>query len=130
MKLAAASVYTTDIFGKIDPPPGSQFATGPNALGTLFSNAILIFLIIAGLIALIYLLWGALDWITSGGDKEKLVKARNKITNAIIGLIIIFAGIVIFNVLVGIVLGGRIIQSTGTGFQFTLPTVCGGPSGK
>lgn len=130
MKLAATSVNTKDIFGTVNPPPGSDFAKSPNALGTLFSNAILVFIVIAELIALIYLLWGALDWITSGGDKEKLLKARKKIQNAIIGLLIIFAALVIFNVLVGIVLGGRIIQSTGNGFQFTLPTVDGSPSSK
>ncbi len=127
MKLAA--VNTKDIFGTVAPPPGSQFATGPNALGILFSNAIMIFILVAGLIALIYLLWGALDWIVSGGDKEKLLKARKKIQNAIIGLLVIFAALVIFNVLVGMVLGGKIIQSTGNGFQFTLPTV-GGPNSK
>ena len=119
----AANVDTKDIFGTVKPPPGSDFAAGPNALGNLFGNAILIFIIVAGLVALIYLLWGALDWIVSGGDKEKLLKARKKIQNAIIGLLIIFAGLVIFNVLVGTVLGGKIIQNNGNGFQFTLPTV-------
>lgn len=128
--ILSQKIDTKDIFGTVDPPPGSQFAVGPNPLGTLIGNGILIFLVVAGIIALIYLLWGALDWITSAGDKEKLLKARQKIQNAIIGLIVIFAALVIFNVVMGIVLGGRIIQTTGTGFQFQLPTVDGGPGGK
>ena len=35
-----------------------------------------------------YLIWGAIDWITSGGDKAKYESARNKITYALIGLAI------------------------------------------
>ena len=49
------------------------------------------FFIIAGLIAIIYLLLGALGWITSGGNKESVDKAREKIQAAIVGLIVIFA---------------------------------------
>ena len=120
MKLAA--VDTKKIFGTIDPPPGSEFAKGSNPLGVLLGTGISLFLLVAGIVALIYLLWGAFDWITSAGDKEKLLKARHKIQNALIGLIVIFAALVIFNVVVGIVLGGRIIQPTPGGFQFNLPS--------
>ena len=49
------------------------------------------FFIIAGLIAILYLLLGALGWITSGGNKESVDKAREKIQAAIVGLILIFA---------------------------------------
>ena len=122
MKLAASTINTSDIFGTVAPPPGSSFATGPNALGILLGNAIMIFVIIAALVALIYLLWGGLDWITSGGEKEKLVKARQKIRNALVGLIVIFGALIIFNVVINTILGGKILQKTDTGFQFTLPS--------
>lgn len=49
------------------------------------------FFILAGLIALIYLLLGALAWITSGGNKESVDKAREKIQAAVVGMILIFA---------------------------------------
>ncbi len=49
------------------------------------------FFIISGLIALFYLLLGALAWITSGGNKESVDKAREKIQAALVGLIILFA---------------------------------------
>lgn len=48
------------------------------------------FFILSGLVALLYLLLGALAWITSGGNKESVDKAREKIQAAIIGLILIF----------------------------------------
>lgn len=48
------------------------------------------FFIIAGLIALLYLLLGAMAWITSGGNKESVEKAREKIQAALVGMILVF----------------------------------------
>ncbi len=59
--------------------------------GDVLTFIIRIFFIIAGLIAMLYLLLGAFSWITSGGNKEAVDKARDKIMNAVIGVILIFA---------------------------------------
>lgn len=56
------------------------------------------FFIVAGLVALLYLLLGALAWITSGGNKESVDKAREKIQAALIGVILIFAVLAIVGV--------------------------------
>jgi hypothetical protein len=45
----------------------------------------------AGIVAFIFLLWGGLQWILAGGDKEGTEKARKKITSALIGLAIVFS---------------------------------------
>ncbi len=60
-------------------------------LSLLLTFLIRVFFAIAGLAALLYLLLGALAWITSGGSKEGVDKARDKIEAAIIGLIVIVA---------------------------------------
>lgn len=72
--------------------------SGPNGLGfeipslsILLTFLIRFFFVLAGLSALLYLLWGSLDWIMSGGEKEKVQKAREKIMNALIGVIVIVA---------------------------------------
>jgi hypothetical protein len=58
----------------------------------LMINALLNFVVvIAALLVFVYLLWGGIEWITSGGDKGKTESARNKITAAIIGLIVLAA---------------------------------------
>lgn len=57
------------------------------------------FFIISGLVALIFLLLGALGWITSGGNKESVDKAREKIQAAVIGLVLIFVVLAIVIVL-------------------------------
>lgn len=60
-------------------------------MGTLISGLLNFVIIIAALLVFIYLLWGGIEWITSGGDKGKTESARNKITSAIIGLIVLAA---------------------------------------
>ena len=48
-------------------------------------------LIIAGVACVVFLIFGGIRWITSGGDKGQLESARGMETSAIIGLIIIFS---------------------------------------
>jgi len=54
---------------------------------------------IIGLLTVIAAIWffiqitlAGLAWITAGGDKNKLTEARDKISNAFIGLVIVVAG--------------------------------------
>jgi hypothetical protein len=44
-----------------------------------------------GIITFFMLLIGAVEYITSGGDKEAVEKARKKITSALIGLALLFS---------------------------------------
>lgn len=60
-------------------------------LGVLIGAALAFALIIAAILAFIFLILGGLQWITSGGDKAQLEAARGKITNAIVGLIVVAA---------------------------------------
>lgn len=60
-------------------------------LGTLISSLVGTLLVIASLLAFFYLILGGIQWITSGGDKTGMEAARNKITHAIVGLVIVGA---------------------------------------
>lgn len=60
-------------------------------IGELIKAAVGTLLILAALLAFIYLILGGIQWITSGGDKTGMEAARNKITHAIVGLIIVGA---------------------------------------
>jgi hypothetical protein len=60
-------------------------------LGMLISAVVGTLLIIAALLAFFYLILGGIQWITSGGDKAGMEAARNKITHAIVGLVIVGA---------------------------------------
>ena len=70
----------------IDLPKG--FFLDP---GNLLNTVLRIVLIIGVLLVFFFLIQGGLEWITSAGDKGNVEKARNKITNAIIGLVILVA---------------------------------------
>lgn len=61
------------------------------SLADVLGFVIKTFFIIAGLAALLFLILGAFTWITSGGDKEKVSKAQEKIQAAVVGLIILVA---------------------------------------
>lgn len=50
---------------------------------------------VGGLAALLFLVWGALDWILAGGDEGKVSAARQKMTGAVIGLAILAASVAI-----------------------------------
>ena len=84
IKEALAVVETLDLAGT---QPGGVKTTV--STGALIGSAIQIVFIAAGLAVLIFIVWAAFDWITSGGDKEKVAGARRKITNAIIGLVLL-----------------------------------------
>src|SRR3990170_3247205 len=80
----------------------------PPTLATILTFMIRAFFIIAGLAALLYLLLGALAWVTSGGNKENVDKARDKITAAVVGLILIVAVLAIIVTLEQVVFGNRL----------------------
>ncbi len=111
------------LFGTVDPPAGMDFGKDDPVQGfaNLVGFLINMFLVIAGMFLLLYLLWGAYDWITSGGEKEKIVKAQNKITNALIGIVLVFAVLVVFQLVAGNILG--LIKPTDQGWQFNIPTL-------
>lgn len=60
-------------------------------LGKLISTGISVAIILAGILVFVFLVWGGLEWIMSGGDKGKVEAARNRIVNALVGLAIIAA---------------------------------------
>ena len=65
--------------------------------GLWFGNILGVVMVLGAIACLGLIIWGAILWITSGGDKNKVEEARNKISTAIIGLIILATTIAIFN---------------------------------
>lgn len=118
MKLAA---NVDKIFGKISPPPGAPQLYGDpvDGLGRLIIVAIQLALIVSAVFSLLYLLWGGLDWIGAGDNKEALQKAQTRIKNAFVGIIMVVVALSIFVLLTGNIL--NIIDINGGGFRFQIP---------
>lgn len=53
-------------------------------------------------IALVYVLYGGFMFLTSNGNSEKVVKGKNMLLNAVIGLVICIASSLIVNVVLSI----------------------------
>lgn len=79
---AFAAITSTEI------NPGTGFA---GDIGKLMNAVLRFVMVIAIFLVFFYLIWGGIQWITSGGDKGKTEEARNKITAAVIGLIVLAA---------------------------------------
>lgn len=111
------------IFGKISPPPGcGVLCSDPiTGLGKFFGVLLNIILVVFGILLITYMIWGAMDWITSEGDKDAKQKANAKITNAIMGLMIFVITLTIFGLISGNVLG--IIKKTPAGWELNIPLV-------
>jgi hypothetical protein len=67
--------------------------------GGFLSLILTLVLTVAGLLLLFYLIWGAINWMSAGGDNSKVSKARDQITQAIIGLVVLLSTLAIFNLL-------------------------------
>jgi len=89
------------------------------SLGDLLTFAIRAFFVIAGLAGLFYLLLGALGWVTSGGDKDAVTAAREKIQAAVLGMILIVAVLAIIWTLEQVIFNRRICFGLSCGL--TLP---------
>lgn len=72
-----------------------------DSIGKLISFVLRVVLAIGALLVFGYLVMGGIEYITSGGEKGKTESARNKITAAIVGLIILAASWAILNVALG-----------------------------
>ena len=82
----------------INIAPGGQFNNLNNiTIGSVISAIIIMVLVIAAIVFFFMLVLGGIKWITSGGDKAQTEAARNQITAALIGLVIVFAAWAIVN---------------------------------
>lgn len=81
---------------KLSPPDAANQFSGLLKLiiSSLFA--------IGGLVFMIWFIFGAIRWITSGGDKQKLEEARQTLTNAVVGLVILFSLFAILKLIEGV----------------------------
>jgi len=93
---------------EVSSDEGGLGTTG-NVFADFFSNILGFLTLLAGLFFLIYFLVGALSWLTSSGKREQVEKAKQSMTNAAIGLIIVVAAYGIAFI-VGTVLGLEILN--------------------
>lgn len=70
---------------------GLQSKSGIEFVQSFIPGVIGMILVVGAVIFFFVLLVGAIQWISSGGDKNALESARGKITSALIGLVILLS---------------------------------------
>jgi len=83
-------------------------------LGRLLSNILLLLFFVAALLAFLFIIIGGIQWITAGGDKAAASSARDRITAAVVGLLIVVAAFAV-TLIISAVFGINL-------FSFVFPT--------
>jgi TRAP-type C4-dicarboxylate transport system permease small subunit len=76
----------------LKPAAGSGFTSlGSLTVPSIISGLIRLTVVVAAIVFFFILVIGGIRWIASGGDKAQTEAARNQITAALVGLVIVFA---------------------------------------
>jgi len=62
-----------------------------DSIGEFVVNFFQVALILGSVMTFIYLIWGGIQWITSGGNQEAAKGAKEKISDAVMGLAMLAA---------------------------------------
>lgn len=92
---AAEALTADELFGGTEQGDGSDFAgaaglSSGNLIDTI-SSIIRVALGFLGIIAVVIILLGGFKWMTSGGNEDKVKKAKGLIFQGIIGLVIVLS---------------------------------------
>lgn len=88
-------------------PPAGATSTNVDAQ-SLISGVVSFALFLVVILTLFFLIWGGIDWIVAQGEKQQIQNARNKVTFAIIGLVVVLSSFLIVG-LVGNLFGVKLI---------------------
>jgi hypothetical protein len=116
----ATGSFTLDICeteGARDIGRFAELCDGDTAgVGGVISAIIKILFIVAVLLALLFLIYGGIKWILSGGDKGKVEAARGTIVAALVGLVLVFLSYFLLMLVLS-------FFGLGTDTEFTIPSV-------
>lgn len=107
------AISSSDLSNNLIPiiiPQGNS--TGTAILTNTAVTVINLILLIAGILAVIYLIYSGILYITAGGDTGKAEKGRTGIVNAIIGLVIISAAYLLVRFVGGAISGANSLGSS------------------
>ncbi|OGL32232.1 hypothetical protein A3F64_01515 [Candidatus Saccharibacteria bacterium RIFCSPHIGHO2_12_FULL_42_8] len=77
--------------------------TTPQESGTKITlNILNIIMVLAGYVAVAYVIWGGFKYLTANGDSGSIASAKKTITNALIGLLISLSAVAIIYFIGGV----------------------------
>ncbi len=108
LPIAATAVNLCPVNAGVNIPGcGANSTKSPEQIVTTIIG---ILLFVAFVIALIFLIWGGIKWIMSGGEKDGASKAKETITSALIGLAVVLGAWLLLNIVVKTLTGNDLGQ--------------------
>jgi len=95
----------TDVIGKVTSPLTGEYSTVEGGFGSFLTKIINLVFIAGGLFALINFLLAGWQFINAGGDEKKITDAWNKITNSLIGLVVMAVSFIIISIISYLIFG-------------------------
>jgi hypothetical protein len=106
LPLSVAAAVTSPATGKLTDILKPSSSVGNLDFTQIVPMIINVIFVVAAGLTFFYLVFGAISWITSGGEKSKVEAARGKITAAVIGLLILASCWAVFSLLMRIFFKG------------------------
>ena len=100
---ADADVCSTNVPDSVKEAAGCNSNT--DSLQSAITNILSAIIGVAGLVSVVYIIIGGVQYMTSSGDASKVEKAKKTILYACIGLIVCALSFVIVNFVIGNILG-------------------------
>lgn len=97
MKKLSLILALTPIFLFLVSPVYAQSAD-VTKIQTFIENVIQVLVTLSGLVAVAFIVWGGIGYITSSGNPEALEKSKKTILYSVIGLTLVLGAFVISNI--------------------------------
>lgn len=97
---AAGIVFARHAWALSVDNTGSSVGLGTADLVATVTNVINWVLGLLGLVAVSYIIYAGYQWLTAGGNEERIAKAKKILTNAVIGLVVILFAWAIVNFII------------------------------
>lgn len=114
VKLLIPPTYAqTDPIGQLEAP--ASIVTQPENIYKIFNSAVNLLIVVAGIWFLVQIILAGFNYITGAGDSNKTGEAMKKITDSVIGLVVVAAAFIITYI------AGALFF--GTSFNILQPTI-------
>jgi len=94
-KVNAQGLVDNSVMNQYANEFGSSAGYSSSSIGSIVSTIISIVLSLLGIIFLALVLFSGFQWMTAGGNESTIDKAKKRLINSVIGLIIVLAAYII-----------------------------------
>ena len=97
MQDAVGDTYDSHVIGENQSSVdfAADVSVAPFAVALMLANYVLFFFQLIAVITTLFIIYGGFQWLTAGGNSEKVSQAQKTVTNAAIGLLVVMSAYLI-----------------------------------